>query len=102
MVIDIIDFEGTFDKDILKLIKNKEIFLIINKVDLLPKSVSFAELKDWVYDRVKNELNIKKDNIRLISAKKNFGINRMIKILKERKIKKAIVIGTTNVGNLLY
>ncbi|WGS64768.1 ribosome biogenesis GTPase YqeH [Marinitoga aeolica] len=97
-VIDIIDFEGTFDKDILELVKNKELFLIINKVDLLPKSVSFSELKNWVYNRVKNELDIKKDNIRLISAKKNFGINRMVKILKEKRIEKAIVIGTTNVG----
>lgn len=97
-VIDIIDFEGTYDKDILNLIKDKNIFLIINKVDLLPKTVPFVELKDWVFDRVKNDLNIKKDNIRLISAKKNFGINRLTKILKENEIKKALVIGTTNVG----
>ncbi|SHE52678.1 hypothetical protein SAMN02745164_00606 [Marinitoga hydrogenitolerans DSM 16785] len=97
-VIDIIDFEGTFDKDILNLVKNKNLFLIINKVDLLPKSVPFVELKDWVYNRVKNEINIKKDNIRLISAKRDFGINRLIRILKEKGIKKVIVIGTTNVG----
>ncbi|KLO25067.1 MULTISPECIES: ribosome biogenesis GTPase YqeH [unclassified Marinitoga] len=97
-VIDIIDFEGTFDKDILNLVKNKNLFLIINKVDLLPKSVAFTELKDWIYNRVKDNVNIKKDNIRLISAKRNFGINRLIKLLKEQKIEKALVVGTTNVG----
>ncbi|AEX84802.1 GTP-binding protein [Marinitoga sp. 1135] len=97
-VIDIIDFEGTYDKQILELVKDKNVFLIINKVDLLPKSVAFAELKDWVLERVKNDLNIKKDNIRLISAKKNFGINRLMKILKGQNINKAIVVGTTNVG----
>jgi ribosome biogenesis GTPase YqeH len=97
-VIDIIDFEGTFDNNILELVKNKDVFLLINKVDLLPKSVPFTELKNWVYNRVKNKININKDNIRLISAKKNFGINRLIKILKEKDIKKAIVVGTTNVG----
>ncbi|OQY08544.1 MAG: ribosome biogenesis GTPase YqeH [Marinitoga sp. 4572_148] len=98
-VLDIIDFEGTYNKNILNLIKDKEnVFLLINKIDLLPKSLPFVELKEWVYERVKNDINIKKDNIRLISAKKNFGIKRMIKILKEQKIKKAIVIGTTNVG----
>ncbi|GAB6189425.1 ribosome biogenesis GTPase YqeH [Marinitoga arctica] len=97
-VLDIIDFEGTYDKDILNLIKDKNVFLLINKVDLLPKTLPFVELKDWVYNRVKSDINLKKDNIRLISAKKNFGIKRMIKILREKKINKAIVVGTTNVG----
>lgn len=59
-VIDIIDFNGTFRDEICEKIKNKNVILVVNKVDLLPKAVSYNDLKNWVYNQVKDKLPIKK------------------------------------------
>jgi len=97
-VIDVMDFEGTFREDISKKLKNKNLILLVNKIDLLPKTLPLAELKKWIFARVKDKVNIKIENIRMVSAKKKFGMNRVFRILNEKNIKKALIMGVTNVG----
>lgn len=97
-VVDIIDFEGTYREEIINNIKNKNIILLINKVDLLPNTISYSVLKEWVLKRIGKSLNIKRENIRIISSKNNFGINGLRKKLLNLNEEKILITGVTNTG----
>ncbi len=94
-VIDITDFEGTYRKDIAKMLSKKRVIYAVTKTDLLPKAVSNSQLKDWLRKRILvNDPN----DIRMVSTKKKFGINSLRKRLTSSGKYKALVIGVTNVG----
>lgn len=97
-VIDIIDFDGTFRKDLAEKLKNKNVILIVNKIDLLPKSSALSEIKEWLFKKVRKYLNIKKDNIRMVSSKKGFGLQRVRKLITMTEKEKVLIMGVTNVG----
>lgn len=97
-VIDIIDFEGTFRDEIAEKLKGKEVILLANKIDLLPKTSALSEVKEWLFKKVRNKIKIKKENIRMISAKTGFGFNKIRKIVTMEEKEKALIIGVTNTG----
>jgi len=98
-VVDVIDFEGTFRKEIAEKINGKNIFLIVNKIDLLPKSTPYTELKNWLFLRIKEMgLNIPDDHVRMVSVKTGMGIEKTKKLLLQKENEKALVVGVTNVG----
>jgi len=94
-VIDITDFEGSYREDIKSLLKNKKVIYVINKIDLLPKAVSYKELKDWLKKRIKTE---HPEDIRLVSSKTGFGINSLKKHILSFDDNKALIIGISNTG----
>jgi len=94
-VIDITDFEGSYRKDIKELLKGKKIVYVINKIDLLPKAVSYKELKDWLKERIKTKYP---EDIRLVSSKTGFGINSLKKHVLSFGYDKALIIGISNTG----
>lgn len=67
--------------------------LLINKVDLIPKSLN----KDRILSRIKSIYNIKSD-IKYISSIKSLGIISLIKYLESRRIYKSYILGPTNSG----
>ncbi|AIY87449.1 MULTISPECIES: ribosome biogenesis GTPase YqeH [unclassified Thermotoga] len=93
-VIDIFDFEGTYREDIVEILEGKRVVYAINKIDLLPKAITVKEIKEWVKKRIKVKNT---DDIRIVSAEKNFGLNSLVKYLS-RLTDKALVVGVTNVG----
>ncbi|PNR98484.1 ribosome biogenesis GTPase YqeH [Petrotoga miotherma DSM 10691] len=98
-VVDVIDFEGTFIKEIAEKIKGKNIFLIVNKIDLLPKSTPYEKLKDWLLLRIKEMgINIPGDHVRMVSVKTGMGIEKTKRLLLQTEKEKALVVGVTNVG----
>ena len=94
-VIDITDFEGTYREDIAYLLSKKRVIYAVTKTDLLPKAVSKAQLKEWLKRRISAK---NPDDIRIVSAKKKFGINSLKKRLVSSGKDKTLVIGVTNVG----
>ncbi|PNR96716.1 GTPase [Petrotoga sp. 9PWA.NaAc.5.4] len=98
-LVDVIDFEGTFRKEILDKLKGKNVFLVVNKIDLLPRSTSYTQLKEWLYERIKDsDLKIPKEHIRMISVKNGVGMERTKKLLIKSEREKALIIGVVNVG----
>ncbi|OAA30052.1 hypothetical protein AT15_00635 [Kosmotoga arenicorallina S304] len=93
-IVDIFDFEGTFRKEVQELLSGKNVFYLINKVDLIPKEITPSEIKSWV----KNRLKVQSTRIRLLSARNNRGISGLLKFLKEKKEKRFITVGVANVG----
>jgi len=94
-VIDITDFEGSYREDIKNLLKGKKIIYVVNKIDLLPKALSYKELKDWLKKKIKTDYP---EDIRLVSSKTGFGINSLRKHILSFGYDKALTIGISNTG----
>ena len=66
--------------------------LLISKVDLLPKSLSYDKIKSWlkeVYDV---------SDVLFFSAIKNYNVKGILRILKDKNLKEAYLLGYTNAG----
>lgn len=98
-VFDIIDFEGSFDYEILDVLREKDSIIIINKLDLIPTDKHPSEVANWVKDRLAEEGIVPLD-IAIVSSKNGYGINGIMKKIKHFYPDgvNAMVIGTTNVG----
>ena len=98
-VFDIIDFEGSFDTEILDILREKDSIVVINKLDLVPDKKHPSEVADWVKYRLDEE-GIAPLDIAIISTKNGYGINGIYKKLKHFYPDGvcAIVLGVTNVG----
>ena len=81
---------------------NKDILLVANKLDLLPKSVKQNKIKQWLFKMLKAK-GIKVKDILLISAIKNHGIEEAAARIDElRNGKDVYIIGATNVGKSTF
>lgn len=98
-VVDIFDFSGSWIEDVTDIVgKNKDIVLVANKRDLLPKSVKDNKIRQWLFTMMKQK-GIKVKDIILISALKNYGIEELARKLEILRNKKDVyIIGATNVG----
>ena len=77
------------------IIPNKMI-LVLNKKDVLPKSVKENKLISYL-----EEKNIHFEEVIVISANKNYNIDYLLKIIKYHKTsKKVYVVGHTNAGKI--
>jgi len=96
-VIDIFDFEGSWLEQIPEYLSNNSIYIVVNKMDLLPKNVNKQNLRLWI----KNELTTRgiiPEKISLISALKQWEIEDLAKSISLQKGKNIYVVGATNVG----
>ncbi|WP_448820640.1 ribosome biogenesis GTPase YqeH [Cetobacterium sp.] len=98
-VFDIIDFEGSFDDEILDILREIDSIVVINKLDLIPDEKHPSEVADWVKRRLGEE-GIAPLDIAIVSSKNGYGINGIFKKIKHfyPDGAKALVLGVTNVG----
>ena len=98
-VFDIIDFEGSFDDEILDILREKDSIIIINKIDLIPGGKHASEVANWVKERLAEE-GIAPLDIAIVSAKNTYGVNGIIRKINHFYPHGAnvMVMGTTNVG----
>ena len=98
-VFDIIDFEGSFDDEILDILREKESIVVINKLDLIPEEKHPSEVANWIKNRLEEESIVPLD-IAIVSTKNGYGVNGIFKKIKHFYPDgvKAMVIGVTNVG----
>lgn len=90
-VIDMFDFEGSFRKELVKLLEGKRIIYVVNKIDLIPKAVSRKEIFNWVFEKIRD------DQIYLVSVTKGLGIESLFRRLRIMN-GKILIVGCTNVG----
>jgi len=98
-VVDIMEFEASMDENIIKLIKNKPIILVINKIDIVPRAMNPSKIALWVKERLKDyKLNI--IDMAILSTIKNYGVNGIVRKMNyfHKNGVTAVVLGTTNVG----
>ncbi len=92
-VVDISDFEGSFDERIQKLVSNKKTILLVNKIDLIPRVVTIEEMKQWLKTRI--DLS-KFEKLFLLSAERNYGLKSLSRYIE--KFNRVCFVGVTNVG----
>lgn len=91
-ITDLLNLEKDF-KEIRSLLPNKMI-LVLNKKDVLPKSVKEKKLISYLED-----MNIHVDEVIVISCSKNYNIDYLMKKIKYYQTSKNVyVVGHTNAG----
>lgn len=97
-IVDIFDFEGSVITGMNRFAGSNPILLVVNKFDLLPRSVKPNRIVNWIRRRLK-EYGIRAVDVILCSAKKNLGFDRLIEAVEQHRQGKDIyVVGATNVG----
>jgi len=97
-IVDIFDFEGSLISGLQRFVGNNPVLLVVNKIDLLPKSINMNRIRNWVQRQAKNE-GLRTVEVVLCSAKRNIGFERVIdEIEKYRDGRDVYVVGATNVG----
>ena len=71
-VFDIIDFEGSFDDEILDVLREMDSIVVVNKIDLIPDEKHPSEVADWVKERLGEE-GIAPLDVAIVSSKKGYG-----------------------------
>lgn len=91
-VTDLLNLEENIE-EIRKIIPNK-MLLVLNKKDVLPKSVKEAKLIEYL-----DSLNVHFEEVIVISANKNYNIDYLLKRIKYFQTSKNVyVVGHTNAG----
>lgn len=97
-IVDLFDFEGSLISGLQRFVGNNPVVLVVNKVDLLPRSMNLNRLRNWVQKQAKAE-GLRTVDIVLCSAKRNIGFEHVIEALeRHRKGRDVYVVGATNVG----
>ncbi len=96
LVVDFLFLRTNLIKDINKHIKKENLTLIVNKMDVVPKSIPIQKIGKWVEHILKKE-KIEVNNILYLSAIKNHGIDNINDDILSRK-KNVGFIGYSNVG----
>lgn len=97
-VIDIFDFDSSIIPSFNRIVGDKKVITVLNKMDILPKSVNVSRLIHHVKYMLKRH-GINSVDAVAISAKKNHGIDQLLKTINRyRDNSDVYVVGTTNVG----
>lgn len=97
-IVDLFDVDGSLLGNLSRLVGDKDIILVGNKVDLLPKSTNERKLSHWLRS-ISNSFGLKLKDLCLISSTKGIGLEQLKEsIEKHRKNRDVYVVGTTNVG----
>ena len=96
-VTDILNMEEDIE-EIRDLIHNKMI-LVVNKIDVLPKSVKEEKIINYLKNIDAKEKDINFEEVIVISANKNYNIDYLLKRIKYHQTSKNVyVVGHTNAG----
>lgn len=97
-VVDVFNFESSFNPEINKELSGLDIILVANKFDLLPKGTNEAKLKDYVAKKVEHEgLNVK--TIIVASSTRNYNIDEVLaEMNKYRRKRDVYFIGSVSSG----
>jgi len=101
-IVDIFDFNGSWIPGLHRFVGNKDIILIGNKSDLLPKSINPNRLINWMKaEAVK--LGLKPVDVLLVSAFKGQGMEEALTAIdRRRRGKDVYVVGCTNTGKSTF
>lgn len=101
-IVDVFDFQGSWLAGTPRFLKGKDVLLIGNKFDLLPKSMKPLKVKQWMRNQC-HEYGLKPTDVLLISSKKKQGVEEAIQeILTQRKRRDVVILGATNVGKSTF
>lgn len=97
-LVDLFAFKSTFHPLMVNRLKDKDIILVANKVDLLPKSTNLSKVVDWISKECQKQ-SLSPLVIGVASAKKGSFIDDLIEAIDlARKERDVYFVGCANVG----
>src|SRR5690606_7419630 len=97
-IVDLFDFEGSLIGGLHRFVGHNPILLVVNKLDLLPPSLNWNRVKNWVQQQAK-ENGLKPIDVVLVSAKRGSGFDQFAAMLdRYRKDNDVYIVGATNAG----
>ena len=97
-LIDIFSFPISFNKEMIDRLRWKDVILVINKIDLLPKSLNLENILNFIAKECE-KIFFKVIGIYLISAKKGYYLTDLLEHLKYyRKERDICILGLASVG----
>lgn len=97
-IVDLFDFEGSLIGGLHRFVGNNPILLVVNKLDLLPQSLNWNRVKNWVQKQAK-ENGIKPIDTVLVSALRGRGFDELAQAIDHhRRGKDVYIVGATNAG----
>lgn len=101
-VIDIFDFEGSWLEQLPQFLNHHEIYVIVNKIDILPRDVKMDNVEQFVRDELK-ERQLAVEKVFLISALKQWETDALVDaLIHEFRSRDIYVVGSTNVGKSTF
>src|SRR5699024_6502645 len=101
-LIDIFDVSGSLIPNLSRIVGDKKVILVGNKLDLLPKSTNPNKLIHWLKATAKASGLTVQDAL-LISSVKGTGIEELTHLIEKlRKGQNVYIVGTTNVGKSTF
>lgn len=101
MIIDILNPYETMIKNINNYINKRNLILIVNKIDIFPKSISDKKIISWI-QKIALKANLSYNKLFLISSFKKTNIDNLFDHLKKYKLNSFSVIGYSNVGKTTF
>lgn len=97
-IVDIFDFSGSFVPAIKNITAKKDVLLVGNKVDLLPRNVKKKKIHQWLRIMLQNEGFDVLDSV-LVSAKYGDNFDELMRLIYKYKGNRNVyIMGSTNVG----
>lgn len=97
-IVDIFAFKSTFNKLMIDKLRDKDVILVANKIDLLPKSVNLGKVVEWISSECQRNF-FRVLAIGLASAKKGHYMDELINAIDmARKERDVYFVGCANVG----
>ncbi|WP_153733009.1 ribosome biogenesis GTPase YqeH [Sporosarcina obsidiansis] len=101
-IVDIFDFNGSWINGLHRFVGKKDILLIGNKSDILPKSINPNRVTNWMKTEA-GKLGLKPVDVMLVSAVKGHGMAEALDAIETlRQGKDVYVVGCTNVGKSTF
>ncbi len=98
LLVDLFDFTGTFIPAIVKKLRNKNVILVANKYDLLPKSSNVTKIVEWL-SAMCNRVFFKVDAIHVVSSNKGYYLDDLMNTVDFlRHDRDVYFVGCANVG----
>lgn len=98
LIVDLFDFTGSFIPKILDKLRDKNVILVANKLDLLPKSVKVEHIVEWLSYMV-NRMFFRVDAIHVVSSKKGYYLDDLMNTIDYlRNGRDVYFMGCANVG----
>ncbi len=97
-IVDVFAFKSTFLNQMIDRLRDKDVLLVVNKIDLLPKSTNLERVIDWVGKECQKK-HFKVLGIGLASAKDGLYMEELIQTIDlARRERDVYFIGCANVG----
>lgn len=98
LIVDLFDFTGTFIPKIIDKLRNKNVILVANKLDILPKSVKVDHIVEWL-NKMATRMFFRLDAIHVVSSKKGYYIDDLMNTIDlARGERDVYFMGCANVG----